>query len=106
MRERVVAARDRQAARYADRSWRLNAHVPGPVLLREWPLSSTAQRVIDDAMYKGELSRRGATRVQRLAWTVADLAGAEAPSVDDTRTALALRQGEPLLAAAIRKAVS
>jgi magnesium chelatase family protein len=102
----VVEARARQAARYVDRGWRLNAHVPGPTLLREWPLPSGAQRVVDDATYKGELSRRGATRVQRLAWTVADLAGADAPSVDHTRTALALRQGEPLLGAAIRRAVS
>jgi magnesium chelatase family protein len=104
--ERVVAARARQSARYVDRGWRLNAHIPGSALLREWPLSSAAQRVIDDAMYKGELSRRGATRVQRLAWTVADLAGADAPSVQHTRTALALRQGEPLHTAAIRRAVS
>ncbi|HET8961691.1 YifB family Mg chelatase-like AAA ATPase [Nocardioides sp.] len=106
VRERVVAARARQSARYLDRSWRLNAHVPGPVLLREWPLPPPAQRVVDEAMYKGELSRRGATRVQRLAWTVADLAGADSPAVEHARTALALRQGEPLLAAAIRRAVS
>jgi len=106
VRERVAAARARQEARYLDRGWRLNAHLPGPVLLREWPLSPGAQRVVDDAMYKGELSRRGATRVQRLAWTVADLAGADTPSVEHTRTALALRQGEPLLTTAIRRAVS
>jgi len=106
VRERVVEARARQAARYLDRGWRLNAHVPGPILLREWPLSRAAQRVVDDAMYKGQLSRRGATRVQRLAWTVADLAGAQAPSVEHTTTALALRQGEPLLVAAIGSAVS
>jgi magnesium chelatase family protein len=106
VRERVVAARDRQAVRYLDRGWRLNAHVPGPVLLREWPLSPAAQRAVDDAMYKGELSRRGATRVQRLAWTIADLAGADAPSVEHTRTAVALRQGDPLLTAVTRRAIS
>jgi magnesium chelatase family protein len=106
VRQRVAESRARQAARYLDRGWRLNAHVPGPILLREWPLSRAAQRVVDDAMYKGQLSRRGATRVQRLAWTVADLAGAQAPSVEHTTTALALRQGEPLLAAAIGSAVS
>jgi magnesium chelatase family protein len=106
VRERVAEARERQAARYLDRGWRLNAHVPGPVLAREWPLPSAAQRVVDDVTYKGKLSRRGATRVHRLAWTVADLAGADAPSVAHTRTALALRQGEPLLSAAIRRAVS
>ena len=106
VRRRVVEARARQTVRYADRGWRLNAHVPGPTLLREWPLSSAAQRVVDDGMYHGALSRRGATRVHRLAWTVADLAGADQPSVEHTQTALALRQGEPLLAAAVRRAVS
>ena len=55
-------------------------------------------------MYHGGLSRRGATRVQRLAWTVADLAGAEGPSVEHARTALALRQGDPLRTAAISSA--
>ena len=50
---------------------------PGPALAQEWPLSPEAQQVIDDRMYAGQLSRRGATRVHRLAWTVADLRGAD-----------------------------
>ena len=106
VRERVSAARDRQAQRYAGRSWRLNGHAPGPALRREWPLSDAAQRVIDEVMCAGKLSRRGATRVHRLAWTVADLRGAEAPSVADTQAALRLRQGEPLLSATLRRVAS
>ena len=106
IRERVSAARVRQAARYVGRAWRLNGQVPGPVLQREWPLAREAQQVIDDRMYRGELSRRGATRVHRLAWTVADLRGADAPSVTDSETALALRQGSPLQAAALRRVAS
>ncbi|MGZ5399943.1 MAG: YifB family Mg chelatase-like AAA ATPase, partial [Nocardioides sp.] len=106
VRQRVHEARQRQAERFEGRSWRLNGHAPGPTLHREWPLSREAQRVVDDQMYKGYLSRRGATRVHRLAWTVADLRGATAPTVADTQLALALRQGEPLQAAALRRAVS
>ena len=68
---------------------------------RRWPSSGRcspeAQQVIDDRMYAGKLSRRGAIRVHRIAWTVADLRGAEAPSVADAGTALRLRTGEPLL---------
>lgn len=106
VRERVTAARRRQAERYADRPWRLNGQTPGHVLAKEWPLTAEAQRVIDDEMYRGRLSRRGATRVHRLAWTVADLRGADTPSVADTTAALALRLGQPLLASALRRAAS
>jgi len=106
VRQRVYEARQRQAVRYDGRAWRLNGHAPGPILQREWPLSREAQRVVDDQMYKGHLSRRGATRVHRLTWTVADLRGADAPSVADTQLALALRQGDPLQAAALRRAAS
>ncbi len=106
VRDRVAAARDRQASRYAGRSWRLNGQTPGPALSQEWPLSREAQEVIDALTYRGELSRRGATRVHRIAWTVADLRGASAPSVTDTETALRLRTGTPLLSAALRRAAS
>ena len=103
VRERVAAARDRQAERYVGRGWRLNGQVPGPVLTAEWPLARDAQRLIDGRMYDGKLSRRGATRVHRLAWTLADLRGADAPTVDDADTALRLRSGEPLLTAVLRR---
>jgi magnesium chelatase family protein len=106
IRARVTAARVRQAERYAARGWRLNGQTPGPVLTTEWPLSREAQAVIDDKMYAGLLSRRGATRVHRLAWTVADLRGAGEPSVADTRTALLLRTGEPLESETLRRVAS
>ena len=106
VRERVAAARARQAERFAGRGWRLNGHTPGPALSREWPLPRDAQEVIDDRMYRGQLSRRGATRVHRMAWTVADLRGADAPSAADAETALRLRTGEPLLTSAFRRAAS
>ncbi|HEX6151599.1 YifB family Mg chelatase-like AAA ATPase [Nocardioides sp.] len=102
VRERVAAARERQAARYEQRGWRLNGQVPGPILSQEWPLPRAAQRLVDGRMYDGKLSRRGATRVHRLAWTLADLRGDTTPSVDHAETALRLRSGEPLLAEVLR----
>lgn len=96
VRERVTGARERQARRYVDRGWRLNGHAPGPVLRREWPLPDPAQQLLDDEVYAGHLSRRGATRVHRLAWTVADLTGVERPGVAELDVALRLRTGEPL----------
>lgn len=106
VRRRVTAARERQAARFADRGWRLNGHVPGPLLAAEWPLPRAAARLVDDAMYGGQLSRRGVTRVHRLAWTLADLRGADQPQEDDVAAALALRTGRPLASATLRRAAS
>jgi magnesium chelatase family protein len=106
VRQRVTAARERQAARYAGRGWRLNGHVPGPVLQAEWPLPHEAGRAVDDAMYDGRLSRRGVTRVHRLAWTLADLGGRDQPGLEEARTALALRGGQPLASAALRRVAS
>jgi magnesium chelatase family protein len=104
VRARVTAARDRQAERYADLGWRLNAHLPGPVLTDRWPLTPDGARLVDDQLWSGRLTRRGVTRVQRLAWTVADLAGVDRPGVAEADVALRLRSGEPLLAATLRRA--
>jgi magnesium chelatase family protein len=104
VRRRVEAARARQAERFADDSWRLNAHAPGPVLRERWPLPDDARRLVDDRVYGGELSRRGATRVHRVAWTVADLRGRDRPGLDEVETALRLRSGEPLLLRMLERA--
>jgi len=97
VRRRVEVARARQAERYAAESWRLNGHAPGPVLRERWPLTRSGQQAVDDQLYDGRLSRRGATRVHRLAWTVADLRGLDRPGLDEVDTALRLRTGDPLL---------
>ncbi|GCD91903.1 YifB family Mg chelatase-like AAA ATPase [Nocardioides sp. LS1] len=97
VRVRVTRARDRQRVRYADDGWRLNAQAPGPVLLDRWPLEPSGQRAVDDQLYAGRLTRRGATRVHRLSWTVADLAGVDRPGPAEVDVALRLRAGEPLL---------
>ena len=103
VRERVRAARAVQHARYTGRGWRLNGQVPSSALLDSWPLADAPRDVIDQAVYGGKLSRRGATRVHRLAWTVADLAGHAAPTVVDVQVALALRLGDPLPARVLER---
>jgi magnesium chelatase family protein len=96
VRGRVTAARARQAARLAGTPWRLNAHVPGPVLTREWPLPRRAAERLTAAVASGQLTQRGATRVHRLAWTVADLRGLDRPGDAELTVALCLRTGEPV----------
>ena len=94
VRARVVEARQRQARRYRDRAWQLNSSCPGPALAELWPLEPDAQQLIDDELAVGTLTRRGLTRVQRLAWTVADCAGAARPGDDHAAVALTLRSDD------------
>lgn len=96
IRERVTEARQRQVERYRGMGWRLNGQVPGHVLRARWPLPRALELRLDEQVHAGRLSRRGATRVHRLAWTVADLRGIEGPDDVALDTALCLRTGEPL----------
>jgi magnesium chelatase family protein len=91
VRARVIAARQRAALRFAGTPWRANADVPATVLRRDWPLSPQASRVLAQALDSGVLSARGADRVIRIAWTVADLAEHDTPQPTDVFTALHLR---------------
>lgn len=101
VRERVAAARERQRQRFAGQDWRLNAQVPSPRLKDTWPVAEDAKRRIDNETYGGRLSARGAVRVQRLAWTVADLRSIREgrdlrPGIDEVEVALRLRMGHAL----------
>jgi len=104
IRRRVTTARDTQAERYVGTAWRLNADVAGPILRESWPLTEEADRHLTARVYSGELTRRGATRVHRLAWTVADLAGTGSPGMREVDVALRLRTGEPLCVSTLETA--
>jgi len=101
VRSRVEAARRRQELRYAGCSWRLNAHAPAPALRERWPLTPEAEERVDMATWRGELTQRGAARVLRLSWTVADLAGLDRPGLAEAEMAVALRLGAPLMVQAL-----
>jgi len=102
IRARVAAARLRQAERYAEHDWRLNAHVPSAALREFWPLEPAAQAVVDAEIASGRLTRRGAVKVHRLAWTVADLTGADVPGTGEAGVALGLRLGSSLPSATVK----
>ncbi|QCU79425.1 ATP-binding protein [Citricoccus sp. SGAir0253] len=93
VRARVLAAVDRQARRLAPLGLHRNAEVPAG-LLREGPLAvdPAARAAADDAVDRAELTARGHARVLRLAWTIADLRGADRPVAEDVDTALYLRR--------------
>ena len=78
IRERVEAARARQAARVADLEIYTNAEM-GPGEVRTFcPLDDTSSRLMRSAMAQMNLSARGFHRVLKIARTIADLAGEEA----------------------------
>lgn len=102
IRARVTAARARQAKRYAGLPWRLNAHAPGPWLRDTQPLTAAAALRLEEEVMQVRLTRRGAVRVHRVAWSIADLRGVEQPGVDELDLALLLRRALPLPGAALR----
>ena len=94
---RVARAREAAAARLVGTPYRTNADVPPTVVLQRWPLSRAAVAPIGKAMDEGLLTARGFGRVQRMAWTFADLHGHPEPTEFDARLALSLRLGEDAL---------
>ncbi|WP_329583625.1 YifB family Mg chelatase-like AAA ATPase [Kitasatospora sp. NBC_01250] len=92
---RVRAARERTAARLAGTPWRTNAEVPGRELRTRWrPLEGSLTEA-EREMEHGHLTARGLDRVLRVAWTIADLAGRDAPGAAEVQAALVLRRGFP-----------
>ncbi len=93
--ERVRLARERAAARLAGTPWRLNAQVPGSELRRRFSPPGGALAPLERAMDLGRVSARGADRVIRLSWTLADLAGSREPGLAEVGYALGLWSGTP-----------
>ena len=92
---RVAAAREAARARLAGTPWTINAEVPGTWLRELLRARWSVMRDVDKALDAGTLSLRGADRVLRLAYTVADLAGRTEPTASDVGQALLLRTGRP-----------
>ncbi|MEU1476522.1 YifB family Mg chelatase-like AAA ATPase [Streptomyces sp. NPDC001668] len=93
--DRVRAARERAAARFAGTPWRTNSEVPGRELRSRWHAVSGAMDEAERNLERGVLTARGLDRVLRVAWTVADLVGHDRPDATDVALALQLRTGVP-----------
>jgi magnesium chelatase family protein len=92
---RVAAARERAARRLAGTPWRLNAEIPGAELRRSFPPEPGALRSLDRAMELGQVSARGADKIVRVAWSLADLAGKQRPGAGEVDLAVSLWLGVP-----------
>lgn len=90
---RVLAARVRAAHRLADTPWRRNAEVPASDLRTRFPVVPEAAELLRSAVNTGLVTADGLPRLLRVAWTLADLRGADRPQLDDAAGALELWKG-------------
>ena len=90
---RVAGARAVARDRLAGTPWTVNAEVPGTWLRERLRPRWAVMREIDSALDAGSISLRGADRVLRLAYTIADLRGGGEPTASDIGHALLLRTG-------------
>jgi magnesium chelatase family protein len=90
-RERVIAARQRQAARFDGDGASVNADMDVRLLRQHARLDEHCERMLWSACAQGMLSARGQHRVLRVARTIADLDGSARVRAVDLGTALALR---------------
>jgi magnesium chelatase family protein len=63
-------------------------------------MTAGAEAPVVAAVTTGRISARGADRVLRVAWTIADLAGVDRPGPEHVAEALAHHRGEPQRAVA------
>jgi magnesium chelatase family protein len=73
VRDRVLAARRMQSARYQDAPFNCNAELPGPLVREAARLSTPGRQLLEDAAGRLGLSGRGCDRVLKVARTLADL---------------------------------
>ncbi|HUG35960.1 MAG TPA: YifB family Mg chelatase-like AAA ATPase, partial [Candidatus Limnocylindrales bacterium] len=88
IRARVLAARARQAARFAGSDTRVNARMTGRQLRRWCAVPPPAVRLLGAAMTRLGLSARAYHRVLRVARTIADLRDCETIAADDVSEAI------------------
>jgi len=91
VRERVLAARDRQARRFAGSATRVNGRLAGRQLRRVCRLPEPASRLLGAAVTRLTLSARAHDRILRVARTIADLAGEETIAASHVAEAIQYR---------------
>jgi magnesium chelatase family protein len=100
VRDRVVAARERQAARLAGSEAGCNAELDGRATRELAMVRGGSVAPLVEALDAGLLTGRGHDRVLRIARTIADLAGRDEVGDDDVAEALGYRAAAPGRAAA------
>lgn len=93
---RVNEARERTRHRLLGLPWHVNAHVPASHLLNAFRPTSDGQELLNEYHRKSG-GLRGAHRILRVAWSIADLAGHKVPDRGDVAMAIHLRERPGML---------
>jgi magnesium chelatase family protein len=96
IRERVIAARNIAAKRFANESWKLNSQIPARALRTTYQPERAAMNFLHDELDREHLTARGLHKVIRTAWTLADLHHHEIATLADVQQAYQLRDGVEL----------
>jgi magnesium chelatase family protein len=91
VRERVVAARERQSMRYSSDGLRTNAELTPALMARYCAADAAGRRLLQSAVTRLTLSARAYDRVHKVARTIADLAGDDLITADHLAEALQFR---------------
>jgi len=91
IRERVIAARDRQLRRFKDCPVSCNARMGSRELTRHCQLSEETLNFLRMAMDEYKLSARAYDRIQKVSRTIADLSASDAVTTDHVSEAIQLR---------------
>ncbi|MFD0704821.1 YifB family Mg chelatase-like AAA ATPase [Alloscardovia venturai] len=88
MRDTVLQARKQACRRFQSCPWSTNAQAPGT-----WLMENTPERLISHTNHlleSEEISIRGAHKILRISWTIADIFGRTQPTDDDLECATRL----------------
>lgn len=91
IRNRVIGARGRAAARFKDEAWKINSQIPARALRNTYTPERNAMNFLHDELDQERITARGLHKVIRLSWTIADLAGHPKPNLDHVQQAYILR---------------
>lgn len=91
--ERVAAARERAATRWARAgiAESVNGRVPATVIRRDFPARESAMALLESRLSDGAITQRGVDKCLKVAWTLADLDQAEQPDIDHAYRAVEMR---------------
>lgn len=91
VKQRVLEARERSKHRWRGTPWHLNSQVPGRHMRQAGTIPDHYLQTLDRSVDEGLVSLRGADRILRLAWSVADFRAHDKPDAADFAFALDLR---------------
>ena len=94
IRERVIAARQRQQQRYAQYGIHCNSQLEGALLQKFCVVSSSGEKLLRDAVTRLKLSPRAYNRLMKVARSIADLANCDKITDDHLLEAVSYREND------------